>query len=52
MLLTKVLVDMIEPPSVPHEPEHILDSHKQRTRHYVRQQVFVKWKDRPQEGST
>ena len=49
---TGVLVDIIEPPSVPHEPEHILDKHELRTRHYVRQQVLVKWKDRPVEGST
>ena len=49
---TGVLVDIIEPPSVPHEPECILDMHEQRTRHNVRQQVLVKWKDRPEEGST
>ena len=47
-----MLVDIIEPPSVPHEPERILDRHEQRTRHYARQQMLVKWKDRPDKGST
>ena len=28
---TGVLVDIIEPPSVPHDPERILDMHEQRT---------------------
>ena len=49
---TRVLVDKIEPPSVPHEPECILDRHEKRTRHYARQQMLVKWKNRPDEGST
>ena len=31
-----VLVDYIEPPTVPHEPERILDRHELRTRHQVR----------------
>ena len=47
-----VLVDLIEPPVQPHEPERILDYHEQRTRHHVRKQALVKWKDRPEEGST
>ena len=29
------LVDFIEPPVQPHEPEQILDYHKQQTRHHV-----------------
>ena len=49
---TGVLVDYIEPPVQPHEPERILDYHEQRTRHHVRKQALVKWKDRPEEGST
>ena len=47
-----VLVDFIEPPTLPHEPERIIDSHDLRTRHHVRHQVLVKWKDRSEEGST
>ena len=47
-----VLVDFIEPPVLPHEPERILDYHEQQTRHHVRRQALVKWKDRPEEGST
>ena len=50
---TGVLVEYIEPPVEPHEPEKILDHHELRTRHHVRnKQVLVKWKDRPDEGST
>ena len=41
-----------EPSVLPHEPERILDYHEQRTRHHVRRQALVKWKDRPEEGST
>ncbi|MCO5607155.1 hypothetical protein L7F22_061348 [Adiantum nelumboides] len=48
----EVLVDFIEPPNLPHEPERISDSHDLRTRHHVRHQVLVKWKDRPEEGAT
>ena len=47
-----VLVDFIEPPNLPHEPEQIMDSHDLRTRHHVRHQLLVKWKDRPEEGAT
>ena len=49
---TGVLVEYIEPPTEPHEREKILDHHELRTRHHVRKQVLVKWKDRPDEGST
>ena len=49
---TGVLVEYIEPPVEPHEPEKILDHHELRTRHHIRKQVLVKWKDRPDEGST
>ncbi|MCO5558714.1 hypothetical protein L7F22_012300 [Adiantum nelumboides] len=48
----EVLVDFLEPPNLPHEPERILDSHDLRTRRHVRHQVLVKWKDRPEEGAT
>ena len=47
-----VLVDFIEPPTLPHEPERIIDSHDLRTCHHVCHQVLVKWKDRSEEGST
>ena len=47
-----VLVDFIEPPTLPHEPERIIDSHDLRTHHQVCHQVLVKWKDRSEEGST
>ena len=46
------LVEYTEPPIQPHEPEKILDYHDLRTRNHVRRQVLVKWKDRPNEGST
>ena len=49
---TGVLVEYIEPPVEPHEPKKILDHHELRTRHHVRKQVLVKWKDRPDKGST
>ncbi|MCO5573115.1 hypothetical protein L7F22_026880 [Adiantum nelumboides] len=48
----EVLVDFIEPPNLPHEPERIFDSYDSRTRHHVRHQVLVKWKNRPEEGAT
>ena len=47
-----VLVDFIEPPTLPHEPETIIDSHDLHTRHHVHHQVLVKWKDHLEEGST
>ena len=47
-----VLVDFIEPPTLPHEPERIIDSHDLRTRHHICHQLLVKWKDRSEEGST
>ena len=47
-----VLVEYTKPAILTHEPEKILDYHDLRTRHHVRRQVLVKWKDRPDEGST
>ena len=47
-----LLVEYTEPPVQPHEPEKVLDLHELRTRNHVRRQVLVKWKDRPDEGST
>ena len=47
-----ILVDYEEPAVLPHEPEKVLDTHDLRTRHLIRRQVLVKWKDRPYEGST
>ena len=49
---TSVLVDFIEPPVQPHEPERILDFHEKLTRHHVRNKSLVRWKDKPEEGST
>ncbi|RYA67921.1 hypothetical protein DD598_26425 [Enterobacter cloacae complex sp. 2DZ2F16B1] len=46
------MVDYIEPPTLTHEPEHVLDYHELRTQHHVRQQALIKWKDRPEEGAT
>ena len=46
------LVEFIEPPTLPHEPESIMDTHELRTQHHVHRQVLVKWKDRPIEGAT
>ena len=47
-----VLVEYVEPPILPHEPERVLDYHMLRTRHQVWRQALIKWKDRPEEGST
>ena len=47
-----VLVEYTKPPVEPHELERILDHHELRTRNHIRKQVLVKWKDRPDEGST
>ena len=51
-LLTLLLFDYEEPQVLPHKPEKVLDTHDLRTRHHIRWQVLVKWKDRPYEGST
>ncbi len=48
----RILVEYTEPLVQPHEPNFFLDFHELRTRHHVRRQVLVKWKDRPNEGST
>ena len=47
-----VLVEYVEPPILPHEPERVLDYHMLRTRHQVWKQALIKWKDRQEEGST
>ena len=47
-----IIVEYEEPLVQPHEPERVLDTHDLRTRHNIRRQVLVKWKDRPDEGST
>ena len=50
---TGVLVEYTKPPMEPHEPKRILDRHELRTRNHIRnKQVLVKWKDRPDKGST
>ena len=42
-----ILIEYTKPPFLPHEPKKILDYHDLRTR-----QVLIKWKDRPNKGST
>ena len=49
---TGVLVEYTKPPVEPHEPERILDHHELRTCNHICKQVLVKWKDRPDKGST
>ena len=49
---TGVLVEYTKPPVEPHEPERILDHHELRTCNHIRKKVLVKWKDRPDKGST
>ena len=49
---TSVLVEYTEPPMEPHEPERILDNHELCTCNHICKQVLVKWKDRPDKGST
>ena len=48
----KVLVDLIEPPQMPHEPEKVLRYFDRQTRHKVHQEVLVKWIDRDEEAAT
>ena len=48
----EVLVELIEPSTLPHEPEKVLDVREKRTRHSIFQECLVKWKDRPEESST
>ena len=47
-----VLVELIEPPSAPHEPERILGFRDRRTRHNLYKEVLVKWKDSEDKAST
>lgn len=47
-----ILVELIESPSLPHEPERILDVRERRTRHTVYMEYLAKWKDRSEESST
>ena len=42
----------MESPVHPHELKRILDFHEQPTRHHERTHALIKWKDRPEEGST
>ena len=41
----KVLVELIEPPAAPHEPERVLGFRDRRTRHTVYREALVKWTD-------
>ncbi|MCO5592692.1 hypothetical protein L7F22_046695 [Adiantum nelumboides] len=47
-----ILVDLIEPPKIPHEPERILGYRDRYTRHKVYQEVLVKWTDVEEEDAT
>ena len=48
----KVLVELIEPPTAPHEPEKVLGFRDRRTRHNVYKEALVKWTDLDEEAST
>ena len=48
----EVLVELIEPSTLPHEPEKVLDIREKRTRHSIFQDCLVKWKNKPEESST
>ncbi|MCO5611729.1 hypothetical protein L7F22_065987 [Adiantum nelumboides] len=47
-----ILVDLIEPPKIPHEPERILGYKDRHTRHKVYREVLVKWTDVEEEAVT
>ena len=49
---TNVLVEYTKPTVEPPKPKRILDHHELRTRNYICKQILVKWKDRPDKGST
>ena len=48
----KVLVELIKPPTAPHELERVLGFKDRRTRHNVYREALVKWTDLDQEAST
>ena len=45
VVFLNVLVELIEPPSAPHEPKRILGFRDRRTSHSVFKEALVKWKD-------
>ncbi|MCO5579604.1 hypothetical protein L7F22_033461 [Adiantum nelumboides] len=47
-----ILVDLIEPPKIPHEPTRILGYRERHTRHKIYQDVLVKWTDVEEEAAT
>ncbi|MCO5584711.1 hypothetical protein L7F22_038643 [Adiantum nelumboides] len=47
-----ILVELIEPPKIPHEPERILGYRDRHTRHKIYQEVLVKWTDVEEEAAT
>ena len=47
-----VLIDYIEASVLPHKLKRILDFQEKCTRHVIRCQGLVEWKDRTEEGST
>ncbi|MCO5584567.1 hypothetical protein L7F22_038497 [Adiantum nelumboides] len=47
-----ILVDLIELPQIPHEPERILGYRDRHTCHKIYQEVLVKWTDMEEEAAT
>ncbi|MCO5609896.1 hypothetical protein L7F22_064130 [Adiantum nelumboides] len=47
-----ILVDLIEPQKIPHDPKRILGYRDRHTRHKVYQEVLVKWTDVEEEAAT
>ena len=47
-----IWVHYVEPSVLPHKLERVLEYHMLSTFHHVWKQVLIKWKDRPDEGST
>ena len=47
----KVLVELIEPPAAPHEPERVLGFRDRCMRHSVYKEALIKWKYLEEEAS-
>ena len=52
VVFPKVLVEWIEPPTAPHEPEKVLGFKDRRTRHSVYKEDLVKWTDLDEDAFT
>ena len=48
----EVLVELIEPPIIPHKPEKVLGHPDRQTHHNVYQELLVKWIDKDEEAVT